>query len=428
MAYKKFSPEQLYAVKSIKKKILSEKEFESLLQEVEILSSLDHPNIIKFHETYQDEQFFHIVMDLCSGKELINYFIQEGKLVEKKVCQIIYKVVQAIAFCHAKNICHRDLKPENILFESENEEDGEIKIIDFGLSCKLNDNKNLKTVLGTPYYMAPEVLKGKYNEKCDIWSIGAITYLLLVGEPPFNGDSSQDIFKSILNKNLNFAQLKSNFSNESVDFLRKCLNKDPIERISAEQALNHPWFNLISIEFQEHNPLHVDVLENLRKFTHPNEMKKLVLNFLINYISHKDLKDLKETFLGIDKHKQGFVDINELAEAFKTLKIEVSNEELTKIFKNADCDNNGKINYTDFIMSAIDKKNFLTKENIISAFHFFDFDNSGFIDKEDLEKAILSSGHSVIHKEDLDVLIKEVSKNSNKISIEEFIKAFENDK
>ena len=177
---------EYYAIKSIPKKNLTEKDFTNLIKEVSIISGLSHPNIIKFYETYHDEHFFHLVMELCEGKDSYVQIVKEEKCDEKKVVNLIAKVLLAIAHCHSRGITHRDLKPENILFEN-NSPDAEIKIIDFGLSRKYSKDVKLHSVLGTPYYVAPEVLKGSYDQKCDIWSIGAMTYLLLCGRPPFNG-------------------------------------------------------------------------------------------------------------------------------------------------------------------------------------------------------------------------------------------------
>ena len=175
---------------------MTQKDYDDLVKEVDIISGLDHPNIIKFYETYHDECFFHIVMELCKGKEVFDNICNHGYLRENKVQNIIFKVLLAIAHCHSRGITHRDLKPENILFESL-KADAEIKLIDFGLSRKYSKDEKMHTILGTPYYVAPEVLKGNYDEKCDIWSIGAMTYLMLCGDPPFTGDSNNEIFKNL---------------------------------------------------------------------------------------------------------------------------------------------------------------------------------------------------------------------------------------
>ena len=233
---------EYYAIKSIPKKNLTEKDFTNLIKEVSIISGLSHPNIIKFYETYHDEHFFHLVMELCEGKDSYVQIVKEEKCDEKKVVNLIAKVLLAIAHCHSRGITHRDLKPENILFEN-NSPDAEIKIIDFGLSRKYSKDVKLHSVLGTPYYVAPEVLKGSYDQKCDIWSIGAMTYLLLCGRPPFNGSTDKEIFDNILCSEVKFdLPIWNNISNNAKSFVKLCLEKNGIKRPSAIKALDHPWF------------------------------------------------------------------------------------------------------------------------------------------------------------------------------------------
>ena len=190
-------PYYYLAIKSISIKNLSKKDYDDLVKEVDIISGLDHPNIIKFYEIYHDKYCFHIVMELCQGKEVFDNIANHGYFPEKKVVNIILKVLLAIAHCHSRGITHRDLKPENILFESL-KPDAEIKLIDFGLSRKYSKDEKMHIILGTPYYVASEVLKGEYDEKCDIWNIGTMTYLMLCGDLPFTGSSNNEIFKKIV--------------------------------------------------------------------------------------------------------------------------------------------------------------------------------------------------------------------------------------
>ena len=234
-------PYHYFAIKSISIKNLSQKDYNDLVKEVDIISGLDHPNIIKFYETYHDKYFFHIVMELCQGKEVFDNIANHGYMPEKKVVNIIFKVLLAIAHCHSRGITYRDLKPENILFESL-KSDAEIKLIDFGLSRKYAKDEKMHTILGTPYYVAPEVLKGEYDEKCDIWSIGAITYLRLYGDPPFTGSSNNEIFKKIVKNELKFNPYKWKYISDSAkDFVKWCLNKNASERPSASKAVTHTF-------------------------------------------------------------------------------------------------------------------------------------------------------------------------------------------
>ena len=164
---------------------------------MEILKNLDHPNIVKLYELYQDEKFYYLITEFLPGGELFDRIQQSKHFSESKAAKLMRQVMSAVAYCHEKSIVHRDLKPENIIFINK-DENSDLKVIDFGTSRSFKADEKMKKRLGTPYYIAPEVLKREYNEKCDIWSCGVILYILLAGYPPFNGKSEQDIFKKIL--------------------------------------------------------------------------------------------------------------------------------------------------------------------------------------------------------------------------------------
>lgn len=174
----------------------SQKQQEKLKREIEILKGLDHPNILKIFEFYEDSEKVYIVMELCQGGELFDKIVELGSLSEKDSSTIIEQVLSAIYYAHIHKIVHRDLKPENILLEVSSDGNYNIKVIDWGFAI-LQEDKPLQETLGSPYYVAPEVLKRNYNEKCDIWSYGVILYILLSGSPPFDGRSSNEIIKSI---------------------------------------------------------------------------------------------------------------------------------------------------------------------------------------------------------------------------------------
>jgi calcium-dependent protein kinase len=417
-------PRKLFAVKSISKKNLTKKDLEDLMREVEILSSLDHPNIIKFYETYHDEFYFHIVMELCRGKEVFDRIIEEGNINEHKVSKIIYKVLQAISYCHSAGISHRDLKPENILFETA-DQDAEIKLIDFGLSRKYDSKEKMHTILGTPYYVAPEVLKGDYDEKCDVWSIGALAYIMLSGDPPFNGNSNNEIFQKIMNEDLSFNKEKwKSVSKEAKDFIKKCMVKNPDHRFSTGKAIEHPWFSKIHEEVHSSENLNPEILENLKNFASPQKFKKMVLKFLVNQLSQKELKQLRQAFYAIDLDHTGQINKDELYKAFQMAGVNVSEEELQKILDTADEKEDGKLNYSEFLVATLNQKKFLDKEKLVAAFKYFDVDDSGYIDSGDLKDAMLRSGKKVINSEDIDSIIEEVTSTQKKLSLKEFLKLF----
>ena len=429
-----------FAIKSISKKNLNEKDFEGLVKEVDIISSLDHPNIIKFYETYQDQFYFHLVMELCKGKDSFNQIVIKEKCEEKKVVSLIAKVLLAIAHCHSRGITHRDLKPQNILFEND-KPDAEIKIIDFGLSSKYAKDEKMHSVLGTPYYVAPEVLKGNYNEKCDIWSIGAMTYLLLCGQYPFNGNSDKEIFDNILNSNVKFnSSIWNTISNNAKSFVKLCLEKNPDKRLSAIKALDHPWFTNVLNETHRVQNLRADILLNIKNFKIKQKFKQMIMKYLLNSMDEEELKIYKSAFFAIDFFHNGCVEQPELKKAFELKQIPITDEEISHLYTILDQNLKGAIDYTEFLMAGVNQKNLFTTEKLIKAFNYFDINKSGFIENSDLYDSFLRMGRECINTNDINSFIYEVLKdiddNKNldknldiftRVSYEDFLKIFQND-
>ena len=386
-------PYHYFAVKSISIKNMTQKDYDDLVKEVDIISNLDHPNIIKFYETYHDECFFHIVMELCKGKEVFDNICNHGYLPEKKVQNIIFKVLLAIAHCHSRGITHRDLKPENILFESL-KPDAEIKLIDFGLSRKYSKDEKMHTILGTPYYVAPEVLKGEYDEKCDIWSIGAMTYLMLCGDPPFTGGSNHEIFKKIMKADLKFNLYKwKNISDDAKDFVKLCLNKNAGQRPSASQAVNHKWFkNVVSkIHNMKNVPLYI--LENIKNFDIGDKFKQMIIKYIINNTSGSEsLNIYKNAFYAFDFNNNGWIELSELKKVYDLCNINIDEEKLSYIYNLIIQDKKGGIDYTEFLMAGINRKELFSKEKLANAFNYFDANKSGYIETVDLEETLLKMG------------------------------------
>ena len=386
-------PYHYFAVKSISIKNMTQKDYDDLVKEVDIISNLDHPNIIKFYETYHDECFFHIVMELCKGKEVFDNICNHGYLPEKKVQNIIFKVLLAIAHCHSRGITHRDLKPENILFESL-KPDAEIKLIDFGLSRKYSKDEKMHTILGTPYYVAPEVLKGEYDEKCDIWSIGAMTYLMLCGDPPFTGGSNHEIFKKIMKADLKFNLYKwKNISDDAKDFVKLCLNKNAGQRPSASQAVNHKWFkNVVSkIHNMKNVPLYI--LENIKNFDIGDKFKQMIIKYIINNTSGSEsLNIYKNAFYAFDFNNNGWIELSELKKVYDLCNINIDDEKLSYIYNLIIQDKKGGIDYTEFLMAGINRKELFSKEKLANAFNYFDANKSGYIETVDLEETLLKMG------------------------------------
>ena len=440
-AYRKDDKEKkkYFAIKSISKKNLAEKDFTNLIKEVNIISGLSHPNIVNFYETYHDKHYFHIVMELCEGNDSYQQIVKKEKCDEKKVVSLIAKVLLGIAHCHSRGVTHRDLKPENILYES-NSPDAEIKIIDFGLSRKYSKDVKLHSVLGTPYYVAPEVLKGSYDQKCDIWSIGAMTYLLLCGKPPFNGSTDKEIFNSILNSDVKFdTPIWNNVSNNAKSFVRLCLEKNSAKRPNVIKALDHPWFtNVLNATHRLQN-LREDVLMNIKNYNIKKKFKQMIIKHLLTSMNRDELKIYKNAFFAIDFTHNGCIEPHELKKAFELKKIAITEEEINHLFKIMDQNLKGAIDFTEFLMAGFDREQLFTNEKLTKAFNYFDINNSGFIENNDLYDNLLRNGKQCINTNDINFFIYDALKDLDdkkgydkdseifkKVSIDDFMKIFKN--
>jgi calcium-dependent protein kinase len=407
-------PYQYFAIKSISIRNLSQKDYNDLVKEVDIISGLDHPNIIKFYETYHDKYFFHIVMELCQGKEVFDNIANHGYMSEKKVVNIIFKVLLAIAHCHSRGITHRDLKPENILFESL-KPDAEIKLIDFGLSRKYAKDEKMHTILGTPYYVAPEVLKGEYDEKCDIWSIGAMTYLMLCGDPPFTGSSNSEIFKKIVKNEVKFNPYKwKNISNNAKDFVKLCLNKNASERPSASKAVEHKWFSNVLKETHSLKNLPKNILINIKNFNIVDKFKQMIIKYLINTMNGgEEINIYKNAFYALNYYHNGWIEPSELKKGYTLSKIDIKDEEIEYLYSIIVENSKSGIDYTEFLMAGIDKKELFKQDKIEKAFNYFDINKSGFIEYEDLKEALLKMGRECMESNGICSIINEAINNLN---------------
>ena len=418
---------KLYALKSI----FLNQCAKDIIKEVEILISLDHPNIIKFYEYYIDDEFFHIIMEICTGGDLADKLKKSGgKLSELVMCNIIWKALSAISYCHSKGIVHRDLKPDNIMFETNDNNETDVKIIDFNLSKQQINSGKMASVLGTPTYMAPEVIMGQYTEKCDVWAIGVITYLCISGTLPFNDSKSLfNIYNNILNEEVKFQDdIWKKVSFECKDFLKKCMTKDVNNRLESKEALIHPWFKTVRHSMTDINKL-VDFkqkLENLKKFKHYQKFKKLIIKYIINNVlSSEELKKLNAIFVSMDLDHTGYINISELHTAFEKGQVNVSQEELQNIINNCGDSKSNMLEYSEFLVGSLNHTSYFNRFILKYAFDQIDADKDGKICTDDLTKFYIRSGDNSKSKEEISEIIKEISIEKDYISFEDLYDLFQ---
>ncbi|XVE49507.1 hypothetical protein DITRI_Ditri01bG0087900 [Diplodiscus trichospermus] len=208
-------------------------------QEVEIMQHLSgHPGIVTLKAVYEDLKSFFLVMELCSGGRLLDQMAKERRCSEYCAANILKELVLVIKYCHDMGVVHRDIKPENILLTSS----GQMKLADFGLAVRMSNGQSLTGVVGSPAYVAPEVLLGNYSEKVDIWSVGVLLHALLVSVLPFQGDTLDSVFEAIKNVNLDFENgAWRSISRPARDLVGRMLTRDVSARLTADEVLRHPW-------------------------------------------------------------------------------------------------------------------------------------------------------------------------------------------
>ncbi len=406
-----------YACKQIPK---VKRNMERVEREILILKNCDHPNIVKLYEIYEDKHNYYLIMENLKGGELFDKIIErikKKKIFSEYEASLIFKqIISVIKYCHSKGIVHRDLKPENILF-TEKEEDNldNIKIIDFGLSRNYTRNK-LSSPVGTCYYVAPEILIKDYSEKCDIWSAGIILYILLSGEPPFNGNNNKEIYYKISTLKYDFPDNKwNNISKEAIDLIQKIL-VDENHRISIDDILNHDWFK--KVEIIERKNINFDI-QKFINYIQMNKFKKMVFTFITSRLNDCEVKDIKNIFKEFDINNDGMINLEEFKQGLIKLNVETAAFDIENIFKEIDTDKNGVIDYTEFLTAAIEENKILREKRLYEAFEKFDVDNTGKIDKNDILN-VLKLERDLDGK--IEEMIREIDKNGdNAIDYREFL-------
>ncbi|WJZ93077.1 hypothetical protein VitviT2T_012039 [Vitis vinifera] len=297
------------AVKVIaKSKMTTAIAIEDVRREVKILRALTgHKNLVQFYEAYEDDDNVYIVMELCRGGELLDRILARGgKYSEEDAKAVMVQILNVTAFCHLQGVVHRDLKPENFLFISK-EENSPLKAIDFGLSDYVKPDERLNDIVGSAYYVAPEVLHRSYGTEADMWSVGVIAYILLCGSRPFWARTESGIFKAVLKADPSFDEAPwPSLSSDAIDFVKRLLNKDYRKRLTAAQALSHPWLaNYHDVKI----PLDMIVYKLVKAYIFSSSLRKSALAALAKTLSIAQLAYFREQFTLLGPNKSGFVSL-----------------------------------------------------------------------------------------------------------------------
>ncbi|WVZ19139.1 hypothetical protein V8G54_006461 [Vigna mungo] len=422
------------ACKSIsKRKLRTAVDIEDVRREVAIMSTLpEHPNVVKLKATYEDNENVHLVMELCEGGELFDRIVARGHYSERAAAAVARTIAEVVRMCHSNGVMHRDLKPENFLFANK-KENSALKAIDFGLSVFFKPGERFAEIVGSPYYMAPEVLKRNYGPEVDVWSAGVILYILLCGVPPFWAETEQGVALAILRGVIDFKREPwPQISESAKSLVRRMLEPDPKKRLTAEQVLvGGNWeggefgtktaSHFVGMAKAPNVPLGDIVRSRLKQFSVMNRFKKRALRVIAEHLSVEEVEIIKDMFTLMDTDKDGRVTYEELKAGLRKVGSQLAEPEIKMLMEVADVDGNGVLDYGEFVAVTIHLQKMENDEHFHKAFKFFDKDGSGYIESGELQEALADESGET----DADVLhdiMREVDTDKDgRISYEEFV-------
>ena len=398
-----------------------------IMDEIEILKNLDHPDIVRIMEFYNTEESYYIINEYCPCGELFEQI--NNQFSETQIAVMFRQILSGLAYLHSNNIIHRDLKLENILIQEieksreTNEDLFILKIIDFGTAKIFDKNKKAKAIVGSSYYIAPEVINKKYNRECDLWSAGVILYMFIVGHAPFDGGSDKEIMEKV--KKGNYPKNEERWkkaSKEVKDLINKLLIYEPSKRLTAFEALKHPWFIVTNSNILYNNISKEEVLnyiQNLLSYKINSKFEELVLAYIVHSMPRpREAKNAIKLFKLANKNEDGKLLRNELKETLLKFVSEEFLSNYDEIFSLLDGDNNDYIDYEEFLRATLDRKLFVNDNSLTLAFKFFDKENTGYISRDKIKSYFIKTN---LNEELFSNIFDEIDRNKDgKIDYNDF--------
>ena len=421
------------AVKKIEKSKWCPEENQKILDEFNVLKGLDHPNILKMYELFEEDSHFYIVTDICKGGDLLDELEElegdTGAFPERDAAILMNQVLSSINYCHKNNFVHRDLKPENILLE-QNKALHEIKLIDFGFAVPCDETTTMSEQKGTAAYMSPQaMLELPYGQKADVWAVGVIAYIVLAGFNPFEGhtDPETAVLVEMGEFELDIPEWEE-ISVEAKDFVTKCLAYEEKDRLSAAEALEHPWIrncrSKMHSDFYKNDSINCELaMNNLQKFHAQSKLKQATCTYIASQLVSKDEKEtIDKLFRSMDTDSDGKLRKQEVKVGYKSIfGKDLSDEDVDDLYAHVDMNGDGIIEYSEFAVAAINEDILLRDENLKKAFSFFDKDKDGFISRGDLVKVMASFGGKSVDGSIIDKIMNQIdTDDSGRIDFDEF--------
>ena len=472
----KENPETIRAMKIIPKENIMEGQSQKLLDEIQILRKLEHPNIMKIYEYFNDSKNIYIVSELCDQGDLLGKMIKLGSMSEVVVKFLMGQILNAVSYLHDNRVFHGDIKLENVMLYKTSKKQGrrftklnkdlnssyklqqdienlykdktqklrssivfvedmtdyEVKLIDFGCSKFLQKKKNNKMsgIVGTSIYCSPEVIDDLYDERSDEWSCGVLMYILLCGEPPFQGETEEEIFANVKKGYIDFSKSKfNNVSENCIDLIKKLLCSNRKTRIKASEALNHNFFT------ENFNPSKALTqnkdLNILKRFIRleklPSKLHEVVIAYCcFNFINKEEEKQLRELFRFMDTDNKNKLTMEDFKKAFRQANLMVSKYELKKIMNILDSDGSNLIEYQEFLRAICDKKSLFKEENLKAVFAVIDKDKKGYATAADIQKFVFGNQKNVNRNTIQGCTAQIGMEKDSKLSFEQFCEIIRN--
>jgi len=410
-------------IKHYKTKLLAQTDIDYIKSEIHYLKILDHPNIMKITEIYEHKHHLYVVCEFLNGKPLFERLSIHGKLDEYQAASVMYQLLHAVAYLHSMGIAHRDIKPEYVIFENESP-CSILRITDLKSALRLKPGKKFKKHMGTPYYMAPEVIKGSYDLKCDIWSCGVLLYVMLSGYAPFNSTIRSDILLKVKQGTFTFPEKDwSSISNSAKELITSMLTYDPEKRPEASVLLDHQWFKekwgcAPTDSFKLHT------IKNMEVFKPKIFLRTAILLYLVSKLDI-DMQEMVYVFYALDKNHKGYLTANDLKESFeRDLGKEKAEMLASNIMSICDLNHTDTLSFSEFMICGFNFNINMDTPKLKNAFDCINLNGTGELDFNDL-KNFFNFKHINRSELVLEILNQADMNKDKKISFDEFIELME---
>uniref|UniRef100_A0A7S2J0T5 Calmodulin n=1 Tax=Alexandrium andersonii TaxID=327968 RepID=A0A7S2J0T5_9DINO len=380
--------------------------------EVENFLRMDHPHVTRLFDVYESKDSLALVMECMEGGELFDRITERKVFCEKDAADAANQMLLAVNYIHSEGVVHRDLKLENWLYERKDSDF--LKLIDFGFSKIWEKNTKMELSCGTLSYVAPEVLGKSYTSQCDLWSLGVVVFILLVGYMPFSGSSERQQVAAIRAGKYTMRKDRwAKVSPEAIDFVRKLLVVDEKVRMNAEIALQHPW---IAKRQTNAMPTNIDegVAQALMGFARESKFRRCVMQLMAWSLTAEERAEVRGAFLELDTSKTGTVRLSELRQVLER-QFHLPEDQAGEIFRALDTNNDDEINYSEFLAAMVSSRIALHDDLLKATFKRFDLAKDGYIWPKELQQVL---GDEI----DVNSVMQQIDiNNDGKISVAEFI-------